>query len=75
MARRCDDCGQAIPRERLELFPQSRLCVACQSRDEKGERPVEVEYCPRCGSAMELAPSRTSGITRYRLVCRSCGQR
>ncbi len=74
MARRCEDCGQAIPRERLELFPQTRLCVACQSRDEKGQRPAEVEYCPRCGGVLTLEPSRSSGITRYRLVCRGCGR-
>lgn len=75
MPRRCDDCGTAIPRERLELFPQSRLCVACQSRDERGEISQSVDYCPHCGSAMTLAPSRTTGITRYRLTCRACGRR
>lgn len=75
MARRCEDCGQPIPRERLELFPQTRLCVACQSRDERGDRPAEIEYCPRCGSVMKLAQSRGAGITRYRMVCSACGPR
>lgn len=70
--RRCEDCSAPIPRERLELFPQTRLCVACQSRDERGARPTEVEYCPRCGAAMQLVLSRGSGISRYRVSCPSC---
>src|SRR5690625_3870097 len=28
----CDDCGQPIPRERLEAIPYARYCVPCQSR-------------------------------------------
>ena len=26
----CEDCGQAIDPERLEIFPQATLCVACK---------------------------------------------
>lgn len=26
----CDNCGKAIPAERLEIFPQANLCVDCQ---------------------------------------------
>lgn len=74
-ARRCDDCGAAIPRERVELFPATRLCVTCQARDERGEAPREVDYCPRCGAVMTLAQAGGAGLTRYRLICRACGQR
>jgi DnaK suppressor protein len=29
---KCEDCGEAIPQERLEIRPQARFCVPCQSR-------------------------------------------
>jgi transposase-like protein len=74
-ARKCETCGAAIPPERLEVFPETRLCVACQNRDERGELTATPEYCPRCGSAMELSQSRGSGITRYVMTCRSCGRK
>ncbi|SIT00553.1 TraR/DksA C4-type zinc finger protein [Alicyclobacillus vulcanalis] len=42
---RCVDCGQAIPRDRLEAMPTARRCVDCQRRLEKRQlaerRPVE----------------------------------
>lgn len=76
MSRPCSECGAPIPAERLELFPDTRLCVTCQSRDERGEvHPDAVEYCPRCGSAMQMIPSRTAGITRYVVACPSCRRR
>ena len=34
----CDDCGQAIDPERLEVRPQSTLCIECQRRLEEGPR-------------------------------------
>ena len=30
----CETCGQAIAPERLEIFPQSTLCVSCKSKQE-----------------------------------------
>ena len=27
----CEDCGEAIDPERLEIFPQATLCVACKA--------------------------------------------
>jgi predicted RNA-binding Zn-ribbon protein involved in translation (DUF1610 family) len=72
--RKCESCGAPIPPERLEVFPGTRLCVACQNRDERGELSGPAEYCPRCGSIMELSQSRGSGITRYIMTCRACGQ-
>jgi hypothetical protein len=68
-ARRCDDCGELIPPERLEIFPNTRLCMKCQSRDDKGLSPDAVEYCPTCGSPMALRPSRGAGIHRYVMQC------
>lgn len=74
-ARRCDDCGAAIPRERLELFPLARLCVACQAKQEQGTAPREIDYCPRCGSPMTVAPTRGAGVTRYVQTCPQCRRR
>src|SRR5690349_864557 len=33
----CDRCRQPIDPERLEVFPNTRRCVACQSKAEAGE--------------------------------------
>lgn len=72
-ARPCTGCGQAIPRERLELLPEATLCAACQAAaedDDAAGRPAATgEYCPRCGAPLVLRASRGRGITRYRPVC------
>ena len=31
----CDACGEAIPYARLQIKPESDLCVACQEADER----------------------------------------
>lgn len=31
----CESCGGAIPKGRLQAFPQATLCVACKSREER----------------------------------------
>jgi RNA polymerase-binding transcription factor DksA len=33
---RCERCGTAIPLERLEILPMSRLCMPCQHAKETG---------------------------------------
>jgi RNA polymerase-binding transcription factor DksA len=30
----CQDCGSAVPRDRLRAVPYTRFCVACASRNE-----------------------------------------
>jgi len=72
MARRCDDCGEAIASERLLALPDSRRCATCQSRDERGETSGPRDFCPKCGSVMVVRPSRGAGLTRYQLNCPSC---
>jgi len=32
----CEDCGQTIDPERLEIFPQTTLCVSCKLIRENG---------------------------------------
>lgn len=72
MDRRCQRCGQVIPAERLEVFPDAQICATCKQMEQ--DRPVEDEpqYCPRCGSIMELKPSRGPGISRYEMRCPDC---
>lgn len=66
----CDGCRRPIDPERLEVFPNTRRCVACQSRRESGApEPDEPEFCPRCGSLVELRVSRGGGLTRYKRFC------
>jgi RNA polymerase-binding transcription factor DksA len=35
---KCEDCGKAIPRARLEALPQALLCVSCQKK--RGKQAV-----------------------------------
>ena len=68
-AKRCEVCRKAIPPERLEALPDATRCLDCQRAEETGETAAEVEYCPRCGSLLELRVSQRGGITRYRMFC------
>ena len=69
-ARRCGSCGKRIDVERIAVVPDTKLCVACQQSGERGETPPdEVEFCPRCGAAMELRLARGAGIARYVMQC------
>ncbi len=69
-ARLCDECDAPIHPERLEILPETRLCTACQRRDETGDPNLaEDVYCPRCGSPMLVKPSSGHGVTRYVWVC------
>lgn len=66
----CESCRKPIDPERLEVFPDSKRCVPCQSRSEAGiPNPEEPKFCPRCGSLVELRVSRGGGLTRYRRFC------
>lgn len=70
--RKCEVCKQVIPAERLEVFPDSRRCTACQQSADQGEDTAEIEYCPRCGGIMELRLRGGAGITGYAMRCSSC---
>lgn len=65
----CEICRQPIPPERLEYLPETRRCVACQNSAEAGQLADEPEFCPKCGSLVELRVSRGAGITRYKRFC------
>lgn len=66
----CEVCKDPIPPERLEFMPESRRCVACQGKAEAGTlEEDEPEFCPRCGSLVELRVSNAGGLTRYKRFC------
>jgi len=69
--KRCERCDASISRERLEVFPDAKLCATCQKKSE-ARAAQEVEYCPRCGEIMKLRLVNR-GLTRYRLMCPGCG--
>ncbi len=71
-SRKCESCGALIPAERVEIFPDTRLCVACQKRDDRGELTGPAEYCPRCGAVMVLKRAGGAGVTRYVMACPAC---
>lgn len=74
-ARRCENCDEPIPPERLEAFPEATLCKKCQSREDSGGGTVEAEYCPRCGNVMHVTLDRRSGVARYVVRCPDCARR
>lgn len=65
----CEICREPIPPERLAIVPDARRCVGCQSAADRGASFVEPEYCPRCGSLVELRVSHAGGVARYKLFC------
>ena len=66
----CEICRQPIAVERLEALPGARRCVACQGKSEvAGGQNEEPEFCPNCGSLVELRVSKGASITRYRRFC------
>jgi hypothetical protein len=65
----CEICREPIPAERLEIKPNATRCVACQDAADRGRSFVEPDYCPKCGSLLELRVSHGGGVTRYKLWC------
>ena len=73
---RCQGCQTEIAPERLEVFPDTKLCPRCQSDAESGRSPgEELEYCVACGGVMQLAQRRGAGLAKYAMVCSDCGKR
>lgn len=65
----CAACGLAIEPERVEAIPNVRFCAACQRKRESGRPVEEKDYCPRCGSPMEVRVIQDGARTRYVLGC------
>ena len=73
--RACEGCGKPIPLERLEALSGVTRCAACQESADNGQDDEVPDYCPGCGSIMELRRSNSGGLTRYLLVCPACRRR
>ena len=75
-ARKCLGCNTPIAPERLEIFPNTELCPACQTREENGEAVgTDIDYCSKCGDILTVKRAPGSGVARYVVRCPSCGQR
>ena len=70
-SRSCIDCGLPVSTERLAAFPDTQRCMRCQQAAEQGE-DVASDYCPRCGTAMQLQRRRGGGLAGYQMVCPEC---
>ncbi len=71
MARKCNRCQKIIPAERLEAFPDSTLCVACQQASDNGQESDDREFCPKCGSVMNMRQTTRRGLAQYKMQCSS----
>jgi hypothetical protein len=69
--RSCKQCGSPIPPERIEVFPDTKFCAACQKKLDSGGAGKDDEYCPYCGDAMQLRAMSSPGAA-YRMYCPSC---
>ena len=72
--KKCERCKAEIPAERLEIFPDTKLCVKCQSAGDAGMPSDEPEFCPRCGGLMQMRQAGGSGLARYVMKCNDCGK-
>lgn len=70
-AKTCEHCGESILADRLEVFPDAKLCTNCQRREELGDSSEEETFCPKCGSIMQVREVRRV-ISQYQLVCPVC---
>ena len=70
----CEVCQAVISSERLEVFPDSRLCTKCQSLDENGQTTDVPDYCSRCGDILQLKRRTGAGLAGYRSFCPTCGK-
>lgn len=72
----CEGCKKPIDPERLEVFPDTKLCPKCQAATDAGESPgQEVEYCSSCGGILKLTKRTGGGLAGYQMVCGDCGKR
>lgn len=65
----CTVCRMPIDPERVDALPGVKQCVGCQGKEEAGEVEEEPDFCPKCGSLVELRVSRGGGIARYKQFC------
>ena len=72
---RCEGCRQVIAQERLEIFPETRVCYKCQSALEQPTSQISDQgFCPSCENYLETILA-SSHLARYRQRCQKCGFR
>jgi DnaK suppressor protein len=65
----CEHCDAAIPFERLETLPMSRLCMPCQYATEASPLKTTTHRWPRGGPPDVVSPaSRAAGHIDYHTV-------
>ena len=70
-SKSCEVCGQMIPAERLEIFPDVTRCAACQDKPTANAD----DYCSHCGGIVQVRTHGGAGVSRYVAVCSDCGLR
>lgn len=73
--KRCEQCGEAIDPDRLEIFPDSKFCTGCQRKDEQGALNSDAGFCEFCGGRVQVSGRGGSGLAGYRLTCQDCGRK
>ncbi len=72
----CEHCKKPIDPDRLEVFPETKACMACQSKLDRGESLTDDrEFCPKCGNVLSMTTSSRSGISKYVISCSGCNYR
>lgn len=71
-SRKCIGCGTKIPSLRLEILPDTQQCTQCAASG-RTSMEDEREFCPKCGSQLQLEAIRNRGLARYEMRCKDCG--
>ena len=63
----CHVCGSSIEAGRLEIFPETNICMKCKDTPITNKPTIE-DRCPRCGGVLVDRTPR-EGLTRYFRGC------
>ena len=72
-SRRCKSCRAEIDPDRLEIFPDTTLCTACQAKSEAGGGE-DYGFCATCGGRLTMSRRGGGGLSGYALKCADCGR-
>jgi hypothetical protein len=59
---RCESCNRVIPAERLDVLPETRVCVDC-AREEYGGSDLELVCEPELLGKPESYKKRVGGVS------------
>lgn len=71
---KCESCKSEISKERLEIFPNAKLCVKCQGKTESNpaDSNQTEDSCPKCGQWL-VTSRRRSSVQAFAVHCPGCG--